>query len=236
LVRADYGVDNNTQITDTLAKFETDIIKLEGNINDFLAEIQNISHIWNTFAADLGEIQSDKDKIVDNIYKAKVTSLELSSFDRLMQREVSMTKKGMQELRALSRTNAVNKVTDFVTAGYITINTLNTYYASSYDAAKDDFGAKASLSSNASSGSFQWLRDYEYHIHARVIRADGPNSNVTGFEIKTGHIKPSDEAQTTGLSITVPNALNNTVIADSTAAVIRWANSAKRSGAIISKQ
>lgn len=234
-VRAAYGVDDRMEITDTLNKYENTIVALEGNINNNLVSIQEVARVWNIFAGRLGALAEKLQEIRKQIYNAGIVPGALSAFERLIQRTISMSKQDMQKLRETNRDDAVNLVTHYVTAGYIVIEQLNTFYASSYDSARDDFGASAPLKSNASSGSFQWLRDFEYHIHAAVVRGGTPINPVTGFTIKTGHIKPSDEAKTTGLSITVPAALNNTVIANSTQKVIRWANS-KKGEEILRKQ
>jgi hypothetical protein len=222
-VRAPFGRDDNAEITAKLNEYEAKVRILEVNINTNLVQINRVAQVWNVFANELAEKRAALEEITKLIFQGKVTPQALSEFDRLLQRKVGLTSQAMSKLRQSSRNAAIERVTKFVQLDYIEIENLNSFYASSFDNARDDFGAAASLKNNTSSGQMQWLSNWEFHIHGTVVRAGGIGTPVTGFMIKTGHIKPSGEARATGESITVPQAMHARVIANSTAGVVRWA-------------
>lgn len=233
-VRAPFGNDDAADITSKLNGYEAEIATVEAHINTHLPQLQQLGQVWTTFAGELGDLDPDRVLIARNLYRAKATEYEIDALDRKMQRTVAMDSKAMSALRKQNAQLAMDRVGQYVTSGYVGIDTLNSFYASSYDSAEDDFGAAASLTNNTSSGAFQWLREWEFHIHASVTRAGGKGTPVTGFTIKTGHIKPTSVARDTGTSITVPAGMHAGVIATSAPAVIRWANG-NRSGPVLRK-
>ncbi len=226
-VRAVYGVDDAADITARLDTAETAIAAAELHINTHPPQLTQLARVWNTFGGELGDYASDLTAVADNLYLGTTTALQIDTLDRKAQRKVSVTSREMSAIRRRSVQDAMDRVGQYVAAGYVGIGQLNSFYASSYDGAQDDFGAAASLTNNTSSGVFQWLREWEFHIHASVVRAGGAGTPVTGFIIKTGHIKPTSVARDTGTSITVPNGMHAGVIADSGPGVIRWANSTR---------
>lgn len=227
-VRAAYGTDDNADITAKLNGHEAKVVLIENNINAHAARLTTVGNAYGQFdAEELGDLDTDLGKLSSQVHGGKVNAQAINDFERLLQRTVALSSKEMSALRKRNAQLAMDRVAQYVAADYVRIDTLNSFYASSYDSARDDFGAAAGLANNTSSGSMQWLKEWEYHIHANVLRAGGVGTPVTGFQIKTGHIKPTDVARDTGISITVPVALNNTVVGAQTANIVRWGNSSK---------
>jgi hypothetical protein len=232
-VRANFGNDDRADITGKLDGYENRIATLEANINANLPQIQQVTRLWTiqgaaaTFGPELAEFKPEIAALAREIYRGKVISQELDAFNRKLERVTASDSKAMTRLRKNNVLGAIDRVAKYVALGYVAIDPLNSFYASTYDAAEDAFGAAAGLSSTTSSGGMQWLHAWEFHIHASVDRAGGRGTPVTGLRIHTGHIKPTDVARDTGTSITVPQAMHAGVIATSTAGVVRWANSSK---------
>jgi hypothetical protein len=235
-IRAAYGTDDNADITAKLNGYQAGVVALETNIAAHLPRLQAVARVWTTFSGELGDLTEDLEALAADVYKAKATAEQINTFDRKLQRKVALDSKAMTALRKSNVLGAANRVRDYASLGYVTINSLNSFYCSSYDTAQDDFGAAASLENNTTSGAMQWLREWEFHIHGSAVRAGGQGTPVTGFTIKTGHIKPSKLLKTTGVSITVDDqALLGGVVANSQGTVVRWANS-KRGAPVLAKQ
>jgi hypothetical protein len=227
-VRAPFGTDDDADITAKLDDYQARVVLIENNINANAARLATVGNAYAQFDQEELEGLSDSlGKVAGQVHAGKVNAQAINDFERLLQRTVAMSSKEMSKLRKTNAQDAMDRVAQYVAADFVRIDTLNSFYASSYDSARDDFGAAAGLANNTSSGSMQWLKEWEYHIHANVVRAGGPGTAVNGFVIKTGHIKPTDVARDTGTSITVPVALNNAVVAAQTANIVRWANSSK---------
>jgi hypothetical protein len=236
LTQAPFGTDDDAQITARLDDYERRIAAFEAAAANLVTELTAVGRVWGTFEAELGDHRAELRALVAQVLRGKASPENVDDLHRRLQRKVALDSKAMSKVRERSAGEAMNRIRDYIALGYVTIDPLNTFYCSNYDRALDDFGAAAGLKNNTASGAMQWLREWEFHIHGSVTRGGGPGTAATGFDIKTGHIKPSKIAKVTGASITINDAaMLAGVVATSQAAVVRWANS-KRSASVLAKQ
>lgn len=138
--------------------------------------------------------------------------------------EEALIPQGNKELQGMGRGDAAVVVQKMIRAGMATVDKWTSAYASEYDRPEDNFGGSWKLQATASGGKFQWVRTWEFHVHARVVRANGPGTPVTGFTIHRAHIKPSVKERETGASIVVDDAAVLNAIQNNAETVRRIAN------------
>ena len=179
-----------------------------------------------------GELQGLANALLENRGSVKA----FSDFRLKLERLVLPDNKAMQKLRATNAQQATEVLTRLIDGGLVTSDNLSHLYKSPFDKGKDKFGASWSLAMTGASGKGQWLREWEYHVHARADRAAGVGTPVTGFTVTVGHIKPSADPYALGVSIDVQNpAFTGHIQNDYQAKVVRWANSDKGSALLAMK-
>ena len=152
----------------------------------------------------------------------------LVSFLLRLERLVLPDNKELQKLRATNAQQAAEVVSRLINGGLVTSGKVQGRpYKSPYDKGRDNFGAAWSLKRTAgASGKGQWLRGWEYHVHATAVRAAGPGTPVTAFTVKKGHIKPSADPKALGVSINVANpAFTAQIQTGYLNNILSWANS-----------
>ncbi len=240
------GIDDNAAITAQVAALGPRVAAFELHRLAFLAEMQNIQLVYGPFQ---DQLDPKTTKLMTNlskkIYAGTATSPEFAALKRAVDGDAAaISHQAMQEARQGDRTQAIAQLGRYINAGFVAINPLNSFYESEYDLAEDDFGAAATMHSEATTGKMQWLREWEFHIHGHATRAPAGGGAVTGFTIKIGpdgnplcHAKPSGKAREVGVSITILSpALLAQVVNDSAPAVVRWAGSGSGAQALRGKK
>jgi phage terminase Nu1 subunit (DNA packaging protein) len=156
----------------------------------------------------------------------------IEAFRREVERVVMPDNKSMQGLRQSNATQAAEVISRMIDGGLVRPQTMMTpWKAAPYDTGPDNFGLGWTLTmSGNASGAGQWLREWEYHIHGRAVRAPGPVPGpgelmpVTGFDVKKGHIKPSKNPRALGVSINITNQKFLDEIKGYEDQFARWAN------------
>lgn len=170
-----------------------------------------------------GEVCAEFGKLGKKIAQRKISTADVSTVRRAVERAIIPDNKEIKKLRAENAQVAMDRVAMLVQAGLAEVDNLEALYASEFDAAVDHFGGSWKLKPAAGTGKMQWIREWEFHVHATVQRAAAPPNLVTGFTIHRAHIKPSSGARELGVSIQITNpALLAQVQGDNQRKIVHW--------------
>jgi hypothetical protein len=228
--RAHTGATNFTTLAQTLNGCVGPIAAFENSITQSQGPFNKITALWGQFAGTLNGTDTGMAAVARRFFETP--SFRVTEWNPVIssaERAVIPSNRDMQDMQQQNAGTAAATVGQLLAAGLVAINTGGgTYYESSYDRELDHFGGSWGLTPTASSGSMQWIRAWEFHIHGAATRAGGlPGQGAaTGFDVLAGHIKPTDVALTTGNSVTVTDQTTlNAFKAGAAQAFTRWAGS-----------
>lgn len=224
-------------LTKTLDGVDATLDTLEQYLAGHREDLEGIARIYATFTGDeLDALAKARDDLGAKLLRQQASPTEVKTFARKLQAEAVPTNKEMQGLRKANAQEAMDKVAQLVQAELAAIDTghRTDFYESEYDLAEDHFGASWQVQPAAATGTAQWLREWEFHVHAVATRAAGA---LTGFTINRGHIKPSSDAHALGASIQITNAgVLAKVENDTRARFLRWAATPAGAGILKGKK
>jgi hypothetical protein len=199
-----------------------DIIKTHQDVFDAMGSVYTAvpARDRSTTFADLDDAIK---RLAKRLTERTASAADINAVRLAMERMIIPDNKAMQKLREENAQAAMDKVAILVEAGLAEVSSLDTLYASEYDAGVDQFGGAWKLKPASGSGKLQWLRKWEFHVHASVQRAVNAPNTVTGFTIHRAHIKPSGNKRALGVSIQITNPRVLTGVQnDNQGKIIRW--------------
>jgi hypothetical protein len=218
----------NASLNEQLAAVDA----LDAYVTRHAAVLTGIERIYAAFTAggvvraELGGVQERRDKLAVNFLRQTAAPTDMNNFLRALQKAVIPDNKAMQAIRARNAQEAMDTLARLIDAGLVAVDAHKAFYESPFDLAEDHFGASWGLKGTAASGALQWLREWEFHVHAH---ATPPHPAATAsFAITRAHVKPSADAHALGVSIQITDAnLLAGVVNATRDKFLRWAASSR---------
>jgi hypothetical protein len=226
--RHNAGAVNSAPLTATLNTADAALDNLDQLVTRHQPEFDAVRRTVNAVpaadrAAMFGQLAGDFARLGRRIASREAGQSEVNAIRSAVERAIIPDNKEIKALREQNAQTAMDRVAMLVEAGMAEVGSPIAFYASEFDTAADHFGAAWNLKPAAGSGKLQWVREWEFHVHATVQRAPAPPNAVTAFTIHRAHIKPSAGARELGVSIQITNgALLTQVQNDNQRKIVSW--------------
>lgn len=226
------GAVDHGPLDATLVEVLADVDRLDRYVAGHAATLAEIARTYAAFTTAGGVRESglaEQDPklrlVARDFFRLRARSTDLATLLRSSQGAVVPSNDDMKRLRAANAQAAMDLLAKLINARLVDVKDHKAFYESPFDLEQDHFGASWGLIPRAATGAMQWLRDWEFHVHAAATRIAGA---LTGFAIHRAHVKPSADPYALGVSIQITDAaLLARVAQDAGPKFLRWAGTPK---------